>query len=328
MGGALNMDYSDLKSTLIISLDGDPVGIAGHGELDIAERFRYATVTPVANSEFFRITVSGLQGGHSGLEARQERGNAVLLLNRFFAALRKETEFRIARVKGGNESSTAFAYHAEAVIEVPEGGGPVLEEVLDRMQAVYSDELRHRDEGITISAEPCERHGSVVSLADTAKLIAFLTVIPDGIMSMSFDYPGLMESSINTGVLFMEDGAFVIRTTIRSAGRSRKEWLYDRVCTLGKEMGIDVGIENDLPQWDMKVSDEVLEICKRIYPDCGFIVEEATGECGIFMDHMPEASAITLQCPYSGAHSTEEQISASQVKIYYDRLKAFLAELR
>ena len=194
-------------------------------------------------------------------------------------------------------------------------------------QQTFAEELVLRDEGVCLSVTEGECVAQAPAKAATERLIAFLATVPEGVCSRNLAYPGLMESSVNTGVVFMEDGKYVVVSTIRSGVKSKKYYLYDRIVLLCKAMDIELTIDYDLPEWPMKVSDEILDLCKKIYPECSLIIEEATNECGIFCDNMPQASVISLQCPYQGAHSTTESISLSDIGKYYTRLKEFITHL-
>ncbi len=328
MSGALNMDYSDFSAEVVVNLDGDPIGVAGAGELDTRAVLDFEKEAAAEGWAFFKISVSGLQGGHSGMEATKERGNAAMLLARTLAALEKETPFRLADMLSGNDSSTAFAYYASAVVAVPEEGERALQAVISRLQADFSAELRGRDEGVQLRAEKCAAAEWVAAAADTARLLDFLLLVPEGVQSRNMDFPALMESSVNTGVIRTEESAFVVLSTIRSGVKSRKYALYERMERLCALLGAALSIDNDLPEWPRKLSPELEALCRECFPDSPVIVEEATNECGIFCANLPNASVVSLQCPYEGAHSTSERISLKNVGIYYARLREFVEKLR
>lgn len=321
MSGALHLDYSDLKAELVVNFDGDPIGVAGAGELDTRALLPFAAEEAPRGRDFFTLTVSGLQGGHSGMEATKERGNAVVLLARTLGELGKETDFRLAQIRGGNESSTAFACRASAVIAAEE---KALDAVVSRMQAVFSEEMKGRDEGVTLRAERCAAVERVVKAADTARLLDFLLLVPDGVQSRNMELPALMESSVNTGVVWMEDGAFVVLSTIRSGVESRKYALYERVQRLAALVGAALSVDNDLPPWPRRLSPALEALCREIFPDRPIVIEEATNECGIFAANLPKASVVSLQCPYEGAHSTNERISLKNIGLSYARIREFI----
>lgn len=327
MSGALNLDYSDLKADVVVNLDGDPIGVAGAGELDTIARIGYET-EPTGERGFYKITVSGLQGGHSGMEAMKERGNAATLLARTLAAIEKETDFRLASFTSGNDSSTAFAYFAAAEIALAPGSDDVLASVISRMQAVFSAELVLRDEGVTLRAEKCAAAEKVIRAADTKRLLDFLLLVPDGVCSRNMASPALMESSVNSGVVRTLDDAFTVLSTVRSGLKERKYALYERMERLAALCGAELSIDNDLPEWPRRLTPELEALCHECFPTSPIVIEEATNECGIFCAHLPNASVVSLQCPYKGAHSTNESISLKDVGVYYARMREFVEKLK
>ena len=328
MSGALNFDYSDFRASLIICLDGDPIGVAGAGELDVRSRLPFRREAVAEGSVCRTVSVSGLQGGHSGKDSTLERANAAMLLNRCLMELSREGQVQLVDLRSGVGSSTAYAVSAKAVVAVPEGDCGRIAEQLAALEATLRQELKLRDEGVCLSFEDAEQRDTAVDGETFEKLMTFLTALPDGVCSHDFANNGMMESSVNTGVIFPEGDSLVLLTTIRSTVKSRKYYLYDRITRLCRYFGAELSVDNDLPQWDRKVTDEVLSLCRRIYPDCELVIQEGTDECGIFSERMPAAQVITLQCPYHNAHSTNEWISAKLIGVYYKRLLAVLAGLK
>lgn len=327
MSGALNCDYGEFKASVVVNLDGDPIGVAGAGELDTRLRIAYGTEAAGERS-FYKVTVSGLQGGHSGMEATKERGNAATLLARTLAALEAEVDFRLVSFTGGNDSSTAFAYYAAAEIALAPDSDETLAAVISRMQAVFSAELVLRDEGITLRAEKCAAAEQVIRAADSKRLLDFLLLVPDGVCSRNMAAPGLMESSVNTGVVRTGGGAFTVLSTVRSGLKERKYALYERMERLAALCGAELSVDNDLPEWPRRLSPELEALCHECFPTSPIVIEEATNECGIFCEHLPNASVVSLQCPYKGAHSTNESISLKDVGLYYARMREFVGKLK
>ncbi len=321
MSGALNLDYSDLRADLVINFDGDPIGVAGAGELDTRAKIAFETEEAPKGTEFYTLTVSGLQGGHSGMEATKERGNAVMLLARALGELEKTEGFRLADIRGGNDSSTAFAYYASAVITAEE---TALRDVVSRLQEVFSEEMKGRDEGVTLRAEKCGAKERVIKAADTKRLLDFLLLVPDGVQSRNMTMPALMESSVNTGVVWTQEDKFVALSTVRSGVECRKYALYARMERLAALVGAELSVDNDLPEWPRRLSPEMEALCREIFPESAIVIEEATNECGIFAAHLPKASVVSLQCPYKGAHSTGECISLRDIGTYYARIREFI----
>lgn len=331
MRGALNLDYSKFNSKLVISLDGDPIGVAGAGEIDTIESFDISYEDIKAGSACYKISVSGLQGGHSGMESTKERANAAMYLNRIVMALSKAVPMQLLDFTSGfgkEGRSTAFAYYAEAAVACNHFELPEINRLLKNLLSQFQVELKGRDEGIEISIQETALYQKALAADSTEKLCNLLCALPDGVFTRSMEHNGLMDSSVNTGVVYQENGKCFLLTTIRSALSSRKQYLCERVERICCAMEIDFLVDCDLPQWDMKISPEVMALCQKIYSENREIIEEGTSECGIFCDRMPQAAVVALGCPYSGAHSTTEQISAGNCKKYFEKLLTFIAELK
>ena len=329
MSGALNMDYGDLKSTLILNLDSPALGIAGAGQLDVRMKLRWLPVPVKAGYIPCEIEIYGLQGGHSGDEATKERGNAVALLNRVLMAFEKRMDLQLLQIQGGSGMSTAFASHATAKVAIASDAVDEAAEIVRKLQDEFKTELQLRDPGVRVAFRRTE--GAECMAADrhaSHRLIQLLAALPDGVFSMNLAYPGLMESCVNIGVVEMGKNDFVVVATIRSIIESKKYYLFDRIMLICEALGVESSVDYDLPQWDMKLSSETLALAKSVYSDCPLLVEQGTNECGVFCDRMPEASVISVLFGISGAHSVNECISARECELYYKRLVELLEKLK
>ena len=197
-----------------------------------------------------------------------------------------------------------------------------------RMQAVFSAELVLRDEGVKLGAEKCAAVDAVICAADTKRLLDFLLLVPDGVCSRNMASPALMESSVNSGVVRTLDDAFTVLSTVRSGLKERKYALYERMERLAALCGAELSVDNDLPEWPRRLTPELEALCHECFPTSPIVIEEATNECGIFCANLPNASVVSLQCPYKGAHSTNESISLKDVGVYYARMREFVEKLK
>ena len=327
MNGALNLDYSDLKASVVVCLDGDPISVAGAGQLDTRACIAFETEDAPEGMTFYKLTVSGLLGGHSGLEAMKERGNAAMILTRALVALEKDAQARLCSVTSGNDSSTAFAYHAEAVFAVAAEKEQAMKAVIAAVQAEIANELLLRDEGVTLTVEKCAA-AKLIKAEGVKKFFDFMMLVPEGVCSRNMSAPTLMESSVNTGVIRTEEDAFIILSTIRSGVKSRKYVLYERIVRLAALIGAELTVDCDLPEWPRRLPAEIEALCVETFPNCPIIIDEATNECGVFCDNLPGAGVVSLQCPYKGAHSTNECVSLKDVGLYYGYFKDFVKRLK
>lgn len=329
MGGAFGLDFSKIKSRTIINLDAPAVGVCGSGELEVEMRFPRVGAPVKAGSKMYALTLSGLQGGHTGQNAMAERGNAIVYLNRVLLALGKAVPVQLVSMRGGAGMSSAFARNARCVIAVPEALFGKTEELVKEQFAVFKSELEKRDHEVSLTLEPGgTAEGEALSDATASTLMNLVCILPDGVFSLNRDFPGAMESCSNVGVVETEEKEMFVTILIRSTVAGKKYYLYDKVTRLCDALGVAHKIGRDLPHWEYAVDGKLESLLKKIYPEQKFSISQGTLECGIFCANLPGACVITLGCPYYNAHSPSEYFLASETKYYWDKLLAFLAELK
>lgn len=330
MSGALGLDYSRIRSRLVVSLDAAALRVCGSGELEMEIRLEKKLVPARHGCVPLVLGVEGLRGGHSGQNAMAERGNAIVLLNRLLLALDKAAvAYRIADMRGGAGMSSAFARDASCVIVCSPDDRPAVEAAAAAQQALYARELAKRDPGVRVTLRPHAGPVREVLSGNAAlRLKRLLAILPDGVFSLNRDFPGAMESCTNTGVVEFRDSDIFVTTLIRSGSPAKKYYLHDKIAMLCEVLGARHGIGRDLPHWENNVDDSLLAKLRQVYPDKEPAYGQGTTECGIFCANLPGAAVIGLGAPFYDAHSPNEHIFISEADESYRRLRRFLALLR
>ncbi|MGM9975240.1 MAG: beta-Ala-His dipeptidase, partial [Clostridiaceae bacterium] len=200
MNGAIDLDASPLKGKVLLNIDAEEEGIflvscAGGNTVYTTFSAEYENDSRKA----YEISVTGLKGGHSGIEINKQRGNAVKLLGRVLKRISREMEIRIASISGGAKHN-AIAREAAAIITVPEMKVSTVKGILDEMNKTFVNEFATEDPEIVVGIKEasCER---VMSEKATKGIIDYMNIVPDGVQTISREIEGLVVSSLNLGVL-------------------------------------------------------------------------------------------------------------------------------
>lgn len=327
MGGAWQFDCSRLTGHTLINLDATAGMVCGAGELEVEMRLAKQTVPVHPGSRLFTVRAGGLLGGHTGANAMKERASAIQLVNRVLLELAKHAPFQLVTMQGGAGMSSAFARDAAATLALEPVHAGALEQAVETMRACYAEELAQRDPDWWVRVEPAGQAETALA-EDTARtLMTLLQLLPGGVCTLSKTFAGCMESTANTGVVETDGEEVFVTNLVRAMVASQKYRLYDQVTALCRVLGVKTAVARDIPHWQYRLSPPTRDLMERIYPDCPPTAVEATVEAGIFSAHMPDAEILALGCPFYGAHSPAEYVTLAELKIYYDRLKEFLAAL-
>lgn len=329
MGGAFGLDYSKIKSKIFINLDAPALMVCGSGELEVQMRIPRVSEPVKPGAKQFSLKVAGLMGGHTGLNAMAERGNAIVYLNRILIALSKAVPFQLVSMQGGAGMSSAFARNAECVVAIPEESVDKAKAIVEERLSLFKSELQKRDPDMTVAFDPCSATAEKAFSEKTAStLINLVCTLPDGVFSLNKDFPGAMESCSNVGVLETNEKEIYVAILIRATVAGKKYYLYEKVVRVCDALGVAHVIGRDLPHWDYALTPRLKELMEKIYPELKFSLSQGTLECGIFSANLPEACVIALGSPFYDAHSPSEYCLVSETKYYWEKLLEFLAHLQ
>ena len=332
--GATALDASPLQAKCLINLDSEEegylwAGCAG-GMTAVSELpVRYQEET----NEKWKITVSGLAGGHSGAEIDKNRANATLLLARFLKEAKEQGAFAISELNGGLKDN-AIPRTAQALILAGKEDGTAIAAYAKVFTEALKKEYTGSDEGICVTVE-AQGIGTepVLHPVSQEKVLFFLLQYPNGIQKMCGFMDGLVETSCNLGITNLTPKALVGSASVRSSVGSAKKALADKIAYLTEFLGGEFQIEGDYPSWEYKQDSALrplmVEVFREMYhrePEVKVI--HAGLECGLFYEKIPGLDCVSLGPDMQNIHTTEEKLSVSSVERVWEYLLAVLKKIK
>ena len=333
MNGAHALKADHLTGKTLLNIDAEEEGVlfvSCAGGVDLVCEFD--THWENAASAALLIEVSGLKGGHSGLEIVKQRANAIKLLGRLLDAAREAGEFGIAAVSGGSKSN-AIAREAQATVTAQ---APVLKKIaaiVKRLSADLKAESAVADPDMRVVAASADKVERRLDAAATKKLIDFLVVAPNGVQSMSQDLEGLVESSLNLGVLEQSGESVKLTVSVRSCVDSIREDLTRRVEALADLVGAESARTGEYPAWQYEADSKIRDLCVSVYKDVAgrdpqIQAIHAGLECGLLKEKLPQTDMISFGPNLYSVHTPEENLSISSVATTWEFLTKILARSR
>lgn len=334
MGGALNLAEGWLEGSLLLNLDSEDRGevyIGCAGGADVVVEAQLPT-SPLAEDEVtVRLSLTGLRGGHSGMDIHKGLGNANRLLVRVLRAL-ESCEVRLVDYHGGTLRN-ALPREAFATLAMP---ADQRETALGRVVAMETElraELAGVDDGLALALSPSEGESAEALTAQTSHLlVAALHAAPCGVERMSSEVLGVVETSNNLGVVGLEGGRFHLCALVRSLRDSATADLADRFTALFELIGARVRVENAYPGWTPQPGSDLLERFCRLHrqkmgSDPAVKVIHAGLECGILGGKYPHLEMISFGPLIRGAHSPDERVEIASVAEFWTLLRALVEDL-
>lgn len=317
MLGAAVLDVSPLKGRTMLNIDSEAegvftVGCAGGCRVSC----RLPLVREAFDGETLTIRVSGLVGGHSGVEINKGRANADLLLGRLLNAASGVTELRLLSAKGG-AMDNAIPVAAEAVVTVSDGAAA--RQAVETLAEAMKREYRAADPALTVSVEAGAAAWLPMNAETTEKAVCLLLCLPNGIQEMSMDIPGLVQTSLNLGILECTEAQLSADFSVRSSVASQKEMLKERLRRLTEQVGGHVEIWGDYPAWeylpDSPLRERMAEVYRVQYGKEPVIETIHAGvECGILGEKLPGLDCVSFGPDLTDIHTPRERMHIASVR--------------
>jgi dipeptidase D len=333
--GAKALDPELLSGRMLLNLDSEEdgvifVGCAGGEDtlIDVKPAFRSAAFRDSA----LRLEVSGLRGGHSGLNIVENRGNALKLVARVLSALIEEgVPFDLAAIAGGSKHN-AIPREAEAIVVPDPQSKAKLEAVTAIVLAAFRVELAKIDDGLRISWSPCPDPARVLALADRDRLVQLLLALPHGVLAMSPDIPGLVETSNNLAVVKETDGKIRVVTSSRSSVAPSLSCVLAQVRAVAGLAGAAVTLKDGYPGWKPNLDSKALAAVRAVYrkqwnKDPHVTAIHAGLECGLLGEKIPGLDMVSFGPQIEGAHSPDERVNVASVARFWGALTEVLDRL-
>ena len=309
--GARALDASDLKAKYLINIDSEEEGVL---TVSCAGACRTLCTLPVTRVPFdgqtLRVRISGLVGGHSGEEIHKSRANANLLLGRALDEMSRAGALRLIRVSGGAKDN-AIPREAEAVVRT--GDAAALRGAVEALAAALRAEYHAADGHITVTVTETDDGLTPMDAASTERAITLLLCAPNGVVEMSMDVPGLVQTSLNLGRLTSDEASLRASFMIRSSINSQKNAVASRLARLAEALGGQTELDSDYSAWPYRpespLRDRVAEVFYEQYGEKPRIAALHAGlECGILSEKLPELDCISLGPDLTDIHTPRERL--------------------
>lgn len=333
MEGATGLTVDDLTAKRMINLDQEEekifiTGCAGGARIDIRKK----TETEQVEGVLCKLIISGLQGGHSGQEINKERGNAICLMGRLLAALQEKTPVYLKEVSGGTaDNAIPNEVCAEIVVtEWTEDVAAFMEEQFCGLKAEFAGKEDGLKCELQVGAE--DALIEVCNRKDSEQWIHLLNVIPHGVIANSVKMKGLVETSLNPGILNVSAVEGMVSTSVRSSNTAAKEALINQLKSLAALCNATVGIRGDYPGWDYDPDSPLREKMVTIYEEMYGVKPQIEAihaglECGIFQSKIPGLDCVSIGPDMQDIHTTRETLSIPSVQRVWKFLLKVLESL-
>lgn len=325
MDGAMALDASLLKGTKILNVDSEEEGIlwsscAGGLHCGITLDLEYEAVK--SDMCTMKIQLTGLQGGHSGTEINKGRANANCLLGRILHMLGKEIEYNLVEMNGGMKDN-AIPREADAVIMVSKQQKAKAEEVLAVIAAIIKNEYQTKETELTISLSVQNDAEQVMNESSKEKALMLLNTLPNGVQEMSIDIEGLVETSLNIGVMRCYEKQLVLDLALRSSIGTAKDFLTDKVTMIAEYIGASCVANSSYPAWEYRPVSPLRDVCMQAFKELfgkemSVQALHAGLECGILTDKIKNVDCVSFGPDILDIHTPKERMNLPSAKRMFD----------
>lgn len=333
MDGAKALDLSMLCGNRMINLDQEEEGVfttscAGGARVEVDIPLTKEQ-SPQQGMERLTVKVGGLLGGHSGVEIDKGRGNANWLLGAILCGLSLRYDIRLVSMQGGL-ADNAIPREAEAEILIREADREEILSFLEEDEKKRKEEFRETDPGFTVEKL---FHNGIVSetcytRASTANALACICKLPNGIIAMSQDVEGLVETSLNLGVMYLEEENLHLQYAVRSSIDQAREELCRHMSRTAGQEGAKALVKNAYPGWayrkDSPLREKMVQVYERMYGKPPVLEAIHAGlECGILAGKIADLDCVSIGPDLENVHTAQERMSVASV----GRVWEFLVEV-
>lgn len=335
MLGAEEIDLSMLTGKKLLNIDSDEEGVfltscAG----GLTAECQLPVAWKSAKGTAYELKLTGLQGGHSGSEIHKEHGNAIMLMGRLLKLLADSMDVSIVTLEGGLKDN-AIPREAVCTVLMEEAREAELLELVKTYEADLKREYQSSDPAVSVVCTRRTGKGTeqVLDRTSFTKVLFLLRNLPCGVQHMSMDLPGLVETSLNAGIMTLREDIFSLSFSVRSSVTSRKYEVTDRLSFVTEFLGGSVHVSGDYPAWEYRADSSMRDRMVKTYRD--LFQEEpriqaihAGLECGIFSGKIQGLDCISFGPANFDIHTPKERLSISSTEKVWKLLVEFLKRSR
>jgi dipeptidase D len=315
-----------LTGKIMLNLDSEDfgvitVGCAGGGDSSIELPIKMQTTR---GDEFLMVKVSGLRGGHSGVDIHEQRGNAIKILTRLLWKASQKHEFSLFDIKGGDKhNAIPREAYAKLVLD-KKNKNSFVTDIKAEEKEIY-EEIKPIDPNLKVDVTSCEPSKTGLEKSSQVKLLSLLHGLPHGVHQMNYDIKTLVNTSTNLATVSVKENMIVVGMSSRSPMKSALQDMRDRIKAIASLSGAKVSEGTPYPGWKPDLQSKILGLSKKTFKDM-FKAEpkieaiHAGLECGIIGEKFPGMDMISIGPTLKNPHSPEEQLHISTVDKFYKYL--------
>ncbi len=334
MTGAKKLKGDWLTGKILLNLDTEEdtdLTIGCAGGVDVSTAAGYEEEAAAIGTKGLKIAISGLTGGHSGMEIHLGRGNANKLMNRLLHVLTTRLNARIHSIEGGGLRN-AVPRESVAVLSVGEKDVAAIEKTVAELTAVLKHEYAATDPGLKIQVEQVANLAKVMKPSAQQNLLSCIDGVLSGIWRMSPSIPDLVQTSNNLARVVVANGKIDLQCLTRSSVDTERDELARILLSVFAVLGGKLETAGEYPGWQPEPESGIVELMSGLYTkmfgDAPRVAACHAGlECGIIGSHYPGMEMISFGPNIKGAHSPDEKVQISSVQKYWKYLTATLAGL-
>ncbi|AIN14070.1 Xaa-His dipeptidase family protein [Yersinia pseudotuberculosis IP 32953] len=331
MDGAFGLQPNWLKADILINTDSEQEGeiyMGCAGGIDFITTMPLQREAIPAGYQTLKLTIKGLKGGHSGADIHLGLGNANKLLARFLFEQAKDLDLRVLDLNGGTLRN-AIPREGHVTLAVAADKVEQLKNLSQNYLATLKDELIAVEKNLTLVLEPVSTETKALTKETQQRFVALLNATPNGVIRMSDAVKGVVETSLNVGVVTMNEHEAEIVCLIRSLIDSGKDYVASMLTAIGELAGAKTSPSGGYPGWQPDPTSPVMALVRETYQKLfnktpNIMVIHAGLECGLFKKPYPNMDMVSIGPTMTGPHSPDEQVHIESVGQYWQLLTALL----
>ncbi len=334
MTGAMELDSSLISGKILLNLDteeDDEIGIGCAGGIDVTAERTYKEEETPSNVTAYKISITGLQGGHSGMDIHKGLGNANKLMNRILFDGFTNYGLRISSIHGGSLRN-AIPRESFAIVIIDKATKDAFESEMDQKIAAITSEYLSLEPNMIISISETKTPDMVMELGIQEGITKAIYAALNGVYRMSPDVENLVETSNNIAKVTIENGSLKVECLTRSSSETSKWDLANSLQSCFELAGCEVSFSGNYPGWLPNINSEILNLMvatyERLFESKPRVAACHAGlECGILGEHFPGMDMISFGPNILGAHSPDEKAQISSTQKFWKLLKEVLKNI-
>ncbi len=334
MYGVNHLAADTLTGDILLNIDNETLGefvIGSAGGINITATMGYKEVEPEAGDAAFRITVTGLRGGHSGLEINENRANANKLMARLLRQAIVDDEARLATWNGGNMRN-AIPRHAEVVVTIPAENENDLRDLVAYCEQVFADEYRAVEPGLKMTVESAELPAGLVPEEIQDNLVSALLACHDGVLRNIPSIPHIVETSSNLAIVTIGGGKAEVLILARSSSESMLEYVGTMIESCFGMVGMKVefggGYGAWQPNFDSPIAALMVDVYRDLYGEEAQVqVVHAGLECSLIGEVYPNMDLVSFGPTMRSPHTPDERCNIPSVAKFWDFLRELITRI-